>query len=221
MFARVKNKARRALFKALEQPFTGNQKLSRLGSHYGGWYIPANSLNEGEICYCAGVGEDISFDEELVARYGALVYSFDPTPRSKDYVDSRRTVVKFYDFGFWSEDTTLRFYAPQNEGHVSHSVVNLQGTFDYFEGECKRVSSVMQLLGHDRLDLLKIDIEGAEYEVLQDLINSGVRPRILCVEFDQPNPLRRVRRMLKQLRSNGFQVVKIEGWNVSMIYHGE
>ena len=29
-------------------------------------------------------------------------------------------------------------------------------------------------LGHDRIDLLKMDIEGAEYEVIRDVVESGV-----------------------------------------------
>ena len=37
--------------------------LIKLGTEYGGWFIPKiNDLNENSIIYSGGVGEDISFD---------------------------------------------------------------------------------------------------------------------------------------------------------------
>ena len=43
----------------------------------------------------------------------------------------------------------------------------------------------MRSLGDTHCDLLKIDIEGAEYEVLENMVDSQIRPRILLVEFDE------------------------------------
>src|SRR5262245_47478917 len=61
--------------------------LIRLGTRYGGWTIPDRVLGADSICYCVGVGEDISFDLDLVRRYGSTVYAFDPTPRAIAFVD--------------------------------------------------------------------------------------------------------------------------------------
>src|SRR3546814_9362953 len=52
--------------------------------------------------------------------------------------------------GLWSEDATLRFYAPRDPTHVSHSIVNLQETESYFEARCRSIASLMAELGHDR-----------------------------------------------------------------------
>ena len=38
-------------------------------------------------------------------------------------------------------------------------------------------SIIMAKLGHSSLDILKIDIEGAEYDVIEDMLSSGIRPR--------------------------------------------
>src|SRR3546814_13240808 len=78
--------------------------------------------------------------------------------------------------GLWSEDATLRFYAPRDPTHVSHSIVNLQETESYFEARCRSIASLMAELGHDRLDLLKVDVEGAEHEVIRSMLASGIRP---------------------------------------------
>jgi hypothetical protein len=41
----------------------------------------------------------------------------------------------------------------------------------------------MRLLGHYRIDLLKLDIEGAEYDVIRDMLVSSIDVRQLLVEF--------------------------------------
>jgi hypothetical protein len=38
-------------------------------------------------------------------------------------------------------------------------------------------------LGHAKIDVLKLDIEGFEYEVLPDVLHSGIHPKVLAVEF--------------------------------------
>jgi len=35
----------------------------------------------------------------------------------------------------------------------------------------------MAKLGHSSLDILKMDIEGAEYDVIKEILSSGIRPR--------------------------------------------
>ena len=40
----------------------------------------------------------------------------------------------------------------------------------------------MYELGNRSIGLLKLDIEGAELEVLIEIINSGIYPSIICVE---------------------------------------
>ena len=52
------------------------------GSEYGGHCVALNHLTKGSIVYSAGLGYDISFDEELILEYGLDVHGFDPTPDS-------------------------------------------------------------------------------------------------------------------------------------------
>src|SRR5437867_11219048 len=66
----------------------------KVGSDLGGWYIPTHLLNSNAVCYCVGAGEDISFDLELVGRYGCSVFTFDPTPRALKHLNSLREIIK-------------------------------------------------------------------------------------------------------------------------------
>jgi FkbM family methyltransferase len=194
--------------------------LEFLGTRYGGWTIPTGVLGPNSTCYCVGVGEDISFDLDLIRRYDSNVYAFDPTPRAIGYIDRRAPLppkFRFMPVGIWKSDEIMRFYEPDNPVHVSHSIVNLQNTKRYFEAPCRRLSSLMQELGHARLDLLKIDIEGAEYEVIQSLLDDNVDIGILCVEFDEANsPVDgryrdRIRNTLRALRARRFRLAARTG----------
>jgi len=41
----------------------------------------------------------------------------------------------------------------------------------------------MRELNHDHVDILKMNTEGAEYEVIEDMLQSGIRPPQVLIEF--------------------------------------
>jgi len=59
-------------------PIESGSQIVELGTAYGGWKIPEGSVQAGQVCYCIGAGGDISFDLELMRRYGAVVRAVDP-----------------------------------------------------------------------------------------------------------------------------------------------
>jgi FkbM family methyltransferase len=194
--------------------------LVRLGSDYGGWWLPESSVKPGAIAYCAGAGEDITFDLALHER-GCLVRTFDPTPRAIEYVaahgpaDSER--FRFVPVGLWDVEDELQFYSPPNAEFVSHSAVNLHGTAGSFVALVKPVDMLMAELGDDHIDILKLDIEGAEHRTIEALLNRGPLPTVLCVEFDQPQPLRRVVARTRALQRAGYRLAQVEQWNYTFV----
>ena len=68
--------------------------LINIGSDYGGWITPMHLLNSTSICYCAGVGEDITFDLGLIERFGCHVFAFDPTPRAKIHLKNKAANIE-------------------------------------------------------------------------------------------------------------------------------
>jgi FkbM family methyltransferase len=183
--------------------------------------VPTSAFRQGGVAYCGGAGEDISFDLALHAA-GWTVVTCDPTPRAIDHVLSVAPAddeFVFVPVGWWDGAETLRFYAPSDPSHVSHSVVNLQKTSDYFSAEVMRVKDVAEKLGHDRVDLLKMDIEGAEFRVIDDLLGNGPLPTVLLVEFDQPAPVVKTIRTIVRLRRR-YHVVKIDRFNFTFMLRG-
>lgn len=161
------------------------------GVGYGFWVVPQSLIDTDSRCYLIGVGEDISFDLALIARFGCTVHAFDPTLASRRYVAlaaRHEPRFIFHPVGVWSSDKTLPFHAPAVEGWVSHSATDVHGTPVAFEAQVRTVSSLMRELGHERLDLLKVSAEGSEYEILRSLADDDVDVRVICVEFAQPGP---------------------------------
>ncbi len=75
----------------------------------------------------------------------------------------------------------------------------------------------MKEIGHEKIDLLKMDVEGAEYEVLNNMIESGINVGIIGVEFDQPVSLLKTWNMIVRLTSWQYDLVNIDGWNYTFI----
>lgn len=198
----------------------GRPDLLRLGSRYGGWIVPSTALDASSVCYCAGAGEDISFDLALITRFGCEVRVFDPTPRAIAHVQqvaSGNPRLQLHAVGLWDTDESVRFYAPANAAHVSHSAVNLQNTSRYFEAPCRSLASLMREHGHRYLDLLKLDIEGAEHRVIHAMLAQNLDVRLLCVEFDEaaleltPERRARIAGSVAALIDRGYELVAQDG----------
>ena len=221
-----------------------SKKLLRLGTVYGGWIIPADAgLTSDSICYSVGAGEDISFDCALVERFHCQVRIIDPTPRAVQHFNNLEKAVKagqqfpvnnsnedyyrvtaedfgrlrFVPVGLADRDTELKFYLPKNPAHVSCSTVNLQKTEEYFVAQCVRLSSLMRQLGDTSIDLLKMDIEGAEYAVIRDIVATKLLPRLLLIEFDEVHtPMdgdarTRIKQHIEMLEQAGMRCIAIDG----------
>lgn len=221
--------------------------IARLGSEYGGWNVPKGAIDNSSVCYLAGAGLDISFDLDMAAQYKCQVHIFDPTPRAaahfkelEEHVATNRMMrykegmysvnnedfklINYHTLGVWNKDEVVRFYVPKNPEHVSHSLVNLQQTSEYFEAEVVTLKTAMTRLNHPKIDLLKLDIEGAEYQVLESLVADKLDVKVLCVEFDEVHTpidlgfIARIHRSIKMLKEYGYQIAAIDStFNITFV----
>lgn len=161
-------------------PVRRHRHAVRLGSAYGGWTVRADLLEATAIVWGAGVGEDISFDLGMIERFGVTVHAFDPTPLSIEWLarQSLPATFRHHAVGLADFDGLADFGQPRQAGHVS---------FRFGAGghqfPVKRIDTLADELGHERIDLLKMDIEGAEIGVIAALDTTRTPIRQLLVEF--------------------------------------
>lgn len=215
-------------------------KLVYLGSRKHGYHIPLNFLNSDSVCYCVGAGEDISFDMELVSRFGCHVVIFDPMPYAKEHYsklieltkkgekftidkgdfaytyksainDFRR--ITFLESGIWKKKEIVKFFAPAKNNYAGHSIINLQETSTFIEAPVDRLTNIMKQLKHQSIDLLKLEIEGSEYGVIETIAEDKPDIKIICVEFDEvfhaknSGYLWRIKKSTDQLLKLGYNIV--------------
>ena len=184
--------------------------------HAGDWRYSPTGLDAGSIAYSLGVGDDIGLVLLLIEKHGVELHAFDPTPNSLEMLDDRELPPKFHmhPWGVCASDGPIRF-APRAKRDGSSSevmytiVTDAAADAGVIEVPGYTLATIASTLGHERIDLLKMDIEGAEYEVLDGMLDSALRPRQLLVEFHHRFPgigLERTATMIERLRGVGYRI---------------
>jgi FkbM family methyltransferase len=148
------------------------------------------------------------------------VHGFDPTPKAISFVHHNVRADRFHlhECAISVADGTLRLYLPRSTDAVSASLVAGKHTReDYIDVPARRLSSLRKEFGTP--DFLKMDIEGAEYGVLVDLLTGKdpFFPAQLALEFHHYLPafgLAATREAVKTLAAAGYRI----GW-VSPSHH--
>jgi hypothetical protein len=94
---------------------------------------------------------------------------------------------------------------------------------NYMEVEVKSLNTIMSELGHEHIDLLKIDIEGCECDVLEKMLEDRIFPKYLSVDFDlgwtgeHIQNRNRCMLVIDNLKTNGYTILGSRGPDYSFI----
>lgn len=115
--------------------------------------------------------------------------------------------------------------APRDGMYAQLSLVSSRSAGFGIEVPAFTLKSLMSNLGHRHIDLLKMNIEGAEFDVLENMLDAGIMPRQLMVEFHHRFPgigPGRTAGVIDRLRSQSYRIVAISdtGREVSFLHDG-
>lgn len=183
-----------------------------IGNNYGGFYINPGILDANSIVFSFGIGEDISFDNGLIQEYNLKVHGFDPTPKSIEYINRQMPIrnFSFHPFGINEESGKKLFYLPKNSNHVSGSLheTNIVDHNNAMILEFKSLSDILKDIKIQNIDILKMDIEGSEYDVLDSILNLDIVIKQILVEFHPQmfeNGKKLTTNCFKKLNKSGFK----------------
>ena len=203
--------------------------FERLGTRYGGWWLYAPAVSAEPLLVDCGLGKDISFPAAFLERFGGRVIGLDPNPAALEYCRAHQPAgMEVRGEALWSDaGRKLTFHLPRPAEQLPKGADGVSGSLlashgyagdQTLEVTTTSLSEILGRSGRADCDMLKLDIEGAEYEVLNALCASGEigRARQLAVEFHHGWTERTeqdTRDCIARLAARGFELRYNEGRN--------
>lgn len=180
-----------------------------LGTEYGGWAVDLDLIQDGDLIIDAGLGEDISFIEELQKLKKVKFVGIDPTEKSHKFLESK-TIPDFElvkKAVAPSGVSSVIMHRNSNPNYVSESYFTDHGSVNPESSYSVEAVSLKDIISKHSPVLVKMDIEGAEYEVIDECI--GVKQ--ICVEFHHHCMMGKefsdTQRCIDTLELHGYRVI--------------
>lgn len=196
--------------------------LVRVGAQNdGGYVLPEMLLRNADVLVSMGLGHNWQFGKAARALNPALrLQVYDHTVSEKvfnreflgalaafvagqvdwAYVQRRRHRLQDYRSWFGKEATHFR-----------------ERIHDRKDGESVDIATVFDRAGEGRV-FVKMDIEGAEYRVLEDVVSYADRILGMAIEFHDTGPLRPVFERTMQIVRQRFEIVHLHANNFTPTY---
>ncbi|BCX13529.1 MAG: methyltransferase [Candidatus Dojkabacteria bacterium] len=152
------------------------------------WFEPidmaevVNSYTEGEVFIDCGA--NVGQETVPVGKRGATVYAFEPEPIAFDILKEKvkdLPNVHIYNKAVYSKNGKMKLYRHNDtakdpvlysEGSSLFHKKNNVNKNDFVEVEVVRLVDFIKENKIDKIKVLKIDVEGAEYDLLNDLFDN-------------------------------------------------
>jgi FkbM family methyltransferase len=187
----------------------------RLGNKGARWTVDPTKLPQSPTVYSFGIGTDISWDLKMIQNYKCQVHAFDPSPKSLEWLETQQIpdAFKLYNYGLGQKDGNISFYLPKNNNHVSGSILTDENLLkDKISVPVKSFFTIVSELRHTKIDVLKMDIEGAEYQVLDDILVAPITINQILIEFHHRMfgyHLNHTREAVHKIKNAGYGILDI------------
>ncbi len=125
--------------------------------------------------------------------------------------------------GLWDKEGELKFYRQNNPQYVSQSLVDNMFGDTYDMVKVTTIEEIMKTHNHSKIDLLKLDIEGAEVKVLNNMLDNKIYPKYLCIEFDlylkKKDVNNETQSIVERLISEGYKILKNDNLNITFMFN--
>jgi hypothetical protein len=205
----------------LKPIFVDDKDLVRLGSiDDGGYVVPIETVKSSSSLISFGVSDNWDFEKDFLKRSSAYVFAYDYTITDKFWLlRFKRDLIKFLQLKIFKPKKLYKMF--QYIDFLLFFKINKKNRF-YLEkvgkGEdCLSLNKIIE--DHFKAEnniFLKIDIEGSEYEILEDILYNKDIIQGIVIEFhDVTKNLDKILHFIEKLNSDLY-LVHIHGNNYTV-----
>lgn len=183
-----------------------------------------STLGLGDIAIDCGA--NVGNVTEVMAMHGAMVYAFEPNPHAYKALKSRfegRMNVHCLNQGVWKEPGKLRLHMHENAESDQIHWSTGSSFLDYKTNvqkdrfwEVNVVDLAAFIRGLEKpVKILKMDIEGAECEVLTHIMDTGLHREIECIlvethDHKVPELIDATNRIRRRVKEESIQNIDLD-----------
>lgn len=176
------------------------------------WALPVGALSQRSFVVSAGVGHSITFEQDIVRRFGSSIVLLDPSPTGRATMAKLpdRQNIDFQEVGLADRVGEIAFGPPAEAGEGSF---RKGSSADGIAFRCTTLAEILRAHGRSRIDLLKIDVEGFEYEIIQSIFDQKLDVEMICVEIHHDRVIAidqtvfDAARLILRLYRHGYRIV--------------
>lgn len=169
------------------------------------------SLNNAPVIVDCGanIGMSVLYFKKCYPQ--ANILAFEPNPTaftllSKNIQSYHLSNVETHHVALANSIGTIPFHFNNDKGTLTGSVQANRGGDNVIEVSCKKLSDFIQHFAS--IDLIKMDVEGAEIKIVEDLMQSGAIDKVkeLIIEYHHniPGETNALSHFLKLFEQSGF-----------------
>ena len=188
------------------------------------WTILPDPITAKSIVLSAGAGHDISFEKALSERFGCRILLLDPSPTGRmtwQKFGADLPTTEFLPSALSDHDGWISLGDPLDAEEGSFRSASLHPA-STLKVPSRSIKAICAERSWERIDLLKMDIEGAEYDVVESLLADGISIGQICVEFHHGAGFSTSRsdtiRTILMLRKAGYRLVHRIHWDHTFVH---
>ena len=129
---------------------------------------------------------------QMVGSKGRVI-SFEPSPVVLQYLRSTLSnnpnlPIELFECALGEHENTLTLTVPENNAGQASLVENISKG-ESFKVQVKNLAKILKDQGIEKIDVMKIDVEGFEMQVLRGLFDekNSPRPKVILIEENNPS----------------------------------
>ena len=178
-----------------------------VGDTYGSKMLDLELVPKGSTVISAGIGEEISFDLELIKEKDCQIVGVDPTEKAANFISSTKPDnFTFLRKALYTRKGKVDIFKNSNSKYVSESTLMSHNMVSDKSYKAATVTIPQLLKKYPDTSVLKMDIEGSEYDVLYSLDRLEV-PQICCEfhHFCTEYTIEDTKTMILHLKKLGYE----------------